>query len=85
MKFPSIQLNSGHQIPVIGLGVYQSAPGKETRNAVATALKEGYRYGWLVVMARPFGVGRDSATRLDESCASLTRRDATVHLTWEYY
>jgi diketogulonate reductase-like aldo/keto reductase len=38
------KLTSGHSIPVIGLGVYQSEPGAETYNAVLSALKLGYRH-----------------------------------------
>lgn len=38
------KLPSGAAIPVIGLGVYQSTPGEETYNAVASALRHGYRH-----------------------------------------
>lgn len=41
---PSKKLPSGAKIPSIGLGVFQSRPGKETYNAVLTALKLGYRH-----------------------------------------
>jgi len=37
-------LNSGTEIPVLGLGVFQSPPGKETRQAVSWALEAGYRH-----------------------------------------
>jgi hypothetical protein len=44
-KIPSMKLSSGNPaIPVIGLGVYLSPPGPTTRNAVAEALKLGYRH-----------------------------------------
>lgn len=36
-------LNTGDQIPAIGLGTWQSAPG-QVREAVKTALQNGYRY-----------------------------------------
>ena len=32
------------RVPVLGLGVYQSPPGRVTRNAVAWALEAGYRH-----------------------------------------
>jgi len=37
-------LRSGQSIPRVGLGVYQSSPGAETYQAVATALRIGYRH-----------------------------------------
>ncbi|GMF57740.1 unnamed protein product [Phytophthora fragariaefolia] len=37
-------LPSGHRIPAVALGVYQSAPGAETYDAVLTALRLGYRH-----------------------------------------
>jgi methylglyoxal/glyoxal reductase len=40
-RFP---LNQGGTIPVLGLGVFQSPPGKATRQAVAWALEAGYRH-----------------------------------------
>ncbi len=39
-----ISLNNGVQMPVLGLGVYQSPPGRITENAVLTAFKTGYRH-----------------------------------------
>ncbi|GAB9467992.1 Voltage-gated ion channel [Globisporangium polare] len=41
---PTKKLPSGASIPVVGLGVYQSEPGAETYDAVASALKLGYRH-----------------------------------------
>ena len=44
MAIPLIKLSSGAQIPQIGLGTWQSAPG-QVEKAVAYALKEaGYRF-----------------------------------------
>lgn len=40
----SVLLNSGHRIPVIGLGVYRVKPGVPTEKAVAWALEAGYRH-----------------------------------------
>lgn len=38
----TISLNSGHKMPLLGLGVYQ-ARGDECRDAVSTALRLGYK------------------------------------------
>jgi len=43
MTVPTFTLNNGVEIPVLGLGVYQSAP-EETAAAVETALRAGYRH-----------------------------------------
>lgn len=40
----TIKLLSGQQIPVIGLGVYMMLKGRDTFNAVTSALKAGYRH-----------------------------------------
>lgn len=37
-------MNDQKEIPILGLGVYQSRPGSETYNSVLTALKLGYRH-----------------------------------------
>ena len=39
----TLQLNSGHSIPAIGLGVYEAEP-KDCYNAVLIALEAGYRH-----------------------------------------
>ncbi|POM74904.1 Putative aldehyde reductase [Phytophthora palmivora] len=44
VNIPRKKLPSGAEIPVVGLGVYQSEPGPETYNAVLSALKLGYRH-----------------------------------------
>jgi diketogulonate reductase-like aldo/keto reductase len=38
-----VRLSQGPEMPVIGLGVFQTTPGPETRQAVAWALESGYR------------------------------------------
>lgn len=43
MTVPTFTLNNGVEIPVLGLGVYQSTP-EETAAAVETALRTGYRH-----------------------------------------
>ncbi len=40
----TLRLNSGALLPLIGLGVYRSAPGKETFQAVLSGLRGGYRH-----------------------------------------
>jgi diketogulonate reductase-like aldo/keto reductase len=44
VSIPSTTLNNGVDMPVLGLGVYKSRPGRETRDAVHWALEEGYRH-----------------------------------------
>jgi methylglyoxal/glyoxal reductase len=38
-----VRLGPGSEMPVLGLGVFQSPPGSETRQAVEWALEAGYR------------------------------------------
>ncbi len=38
-----VRLNNGSEMPWLGLGVYQAAPGRETQGAVEEALRVGYR------------------------------------------
>jgi diketogulonate reductase-like aldo/keto reductase len=60
----SVTLNDGARMPVLGLGVYQSKPGGETRQAVRWALELGYRH---VDTARAYGNERDVAAAIAES------------------
>ncbi len=39
-----LRLNQGTEIPILGFGVYQSAPGRVTQQAVEWALELGYRH-----------------------------------------
>jgi methylglyoxal/glyoxal reductase len=66
----TVKLNNGVSIPLLGLGVYLMRPGRETYEAVKTALETGYR---LVDTARIYkneedvgGAVRDSGLRREE-------------------
>jgi diketogulonate reductase-like aldo/keto reductase len=52
VKNASLSLNTGARIPQVGLGVWQSARGRVTRDAVREALRVGYRH---VDTARIYG------------------------------
>jgi len=54
MLSPTIKLNTGAEIPLIGLGTWQSEPN-EVEKAVEHALKIGYRHidcAWCVQFPR---------------------------------
>ena len=59
-----VTLNDGTKMPVLGLGVWQAAAGKETRKAVSTALEAGYR---LIDTAKMYGNERDVGIAVRES------------------
>lgn len=59
-----VTLNDGNQMPVLGLGVWQAASGKETYQAVEHALKIGYR---LIDTAKLYGNERDVGAAIRES------------------
>ena len=59
-----LRLNDGNQMPILGLGVWQVAPGKETRRAVGFALEIGYR---LIDTAKLYGNERDVGAAVRES------------------
>ncbi len=59
-----ISLNDGNKMPVLGLGVWQAASGRETRKAVAVALETGYR---LIDTAKLYGNERDVGAAIRES------------------
>jgi methylglyoxal/glyoxal reductase len=48
----TLKLNNGVEMPILGLGVYQSPPGSTTQRAVSSALQTGYR---LIDTARIYG------------------------------
>lgn len=58
------KLRGGVEIPLLGLGVYQSRPGEETQRAVEAALSLGYRH---VDTARAYGNERDVAAAIAAS------------------
>ena len=60
----TVKLNNGVEIPRLGLGVYQSPPGKTTQDAVRYALECGYR---LVDTARIYGNEGDVGIAVRES------------------
>lgn len=66
-------LRGGVEIPLLGLGVYQSLPGAETRQAVETALALGYRH---VDTARAYGNELDVAAAIEAS--GVPREDVFV-------
>ena len=57
-------LRGGVEIPLLGLGVYQSRPGEETQRAVEAALALGYRH---LDTARAYGNERDVAAGIAAS------------------
>jgi diketogulonate reductase-like aldo/keto reductase len=58
------KLNDGVEIPILGLGVYQAAPGRATQQAVGFALEVGYR---LIDTASLYGNERDVGKSVRES------------------
>lgn len=73
----SVALNNGIAMPILGLGVYQSAPGRETRQAVKAALEIGYRH---VDTARVYGNEADVAAAIAESGVSRSKVFVTTKL-----
>lgn len=59
-----LPLNTGASIPQVGLGVWQTPRGEVTREAVASALRLGYRH---VDTARIYGNERDVGLGLRDS------------------
>jgi len=60
----TVKLNNDVRMPILGLGVYQSPPGRVTRNAVNFALRVGYRH---VDTARVYGNEADVGEAVRES------------------
>lgn len=59
-----LRLNDGNALPVVGLGVWQTTPGRVTRETVRYALQLGYRH---VDTARIYGNEADVGQALRES------------------
>lgn len=60
----TVALRGGVRMPLLGLGVWQTAPGEETRRAVLAALRVGYR---LVDTARAYRNEEDVGAAIRES------------------
>jgi diketogulonate reductase-like aldo/keto reductase len=60
----TVTLRGGVAMPILGLGVWQSQPGAQTRNAVLAALRAGYR---LVDTARAYRNEEDVGAAIRES------------------
>jgi diketogulonate reductase-like aldo/keto reductase len=69
----TVKLNNNVQMPVLGLGVYQTPPGRVTQDAVKFALKVGYRH---VDTARIYGNEADVGQAVHRS--GITREDLFV-------
>jgi diketogulonate reductase-like aldo/keto reductase len=61
---PAIELNNGVSIPIMGLGVYQTASGGETVRAVRDAIETGYRH---IDTAKAYDNERDVGRAVKES------------------
>jgi diketogulonate reductase-like aldo/keto reductase len=60
----TVELRGGVRMPILGLGVWQSPPGDETRQAVLAALRVGYR---LVDTARAYRNEEDVGAAIRDS------------------
>ena len=69
----TVKLNNNVQMPILGLGVYQTPPGRVTQNSVKSALKVGYRH---VDTARIYGNEADVGEAVRES--GIPREDLFV-------
>ena len=69
----TVKLNNNVRMPILGLGVYQTPPGRVTQNAVKFALDIGYRH---VDTARIYGNEADVGQAVHQS--GITREDLFV-------
>jgi diketogulonate reductase-like aldo/keto reductase len=79
------RLNNGVEIPRLGLGVYQSPPGRITQHAVKYALNLGYRHiDTASVYGNEADVGmalRESGLRREEVLSPRRSGTATKDMT----
>jgi diketogulonate reductase-like aldo/keto reductase len=68
-----VDLNNKVQMPILGLGVYQTPPGRATQDAVKFALKVGYRH---IDTARIYGNEADVGDAIRET--GLPRKDLFI-------
>ena len=77
---PRVTLSSGHEMPQIGLGTWQSAPG-EVEAACKTAIAAGYRH---IDCAYCYGnepeVGRAIKAKIDDG--TVTREELFITGKW---
>lgn len=69
----TLELNNGVEIPVLGLGVFRSPPGRKTQQAVLEALAVGYRH---VDTAHIYGNERDVGEAI--RCSEIPRQKVFV-------
>src|SRR3989442_427476 len=69
----TVKLNNNVQMPILGLGVYQTPPGRVTQNSVKSALELGYRH---VDTARIYSNEADVGEAVRES--GIPREDLFV-------
>ncbi|MGB8930471.1 MAG: aldo/keto reductase [Anaeromyxobacteraceae bacterium] len=73
----TVTLRGGVEMPMLGLGVWQSAAGDETRSAVASALAAGYRH---VDTARAYSNEKDVGAAIRESGIDRSQLFVTTKL-----
>ena len=66
---PTVTLNNGEKMPVLGLGTWKGKPG-EVESSVQTALRVGYRYASIVSCSAPAAI----CTWQGGGCFVLRRR-----------
>ena len=73
----TFKLNNNVEMPILGLGVYQAPPGRQTRDAVKHALKIGYRH---IDTARIYGNETDVGRAIIDSGVSREELFITTKL-----